>query len=62
MFGFYRVCSAVPQVRIADVRYNASEIESLYFEAAENGAAVVVFPELSLTSASCGNIFFQQDL
>ena len=45
MFGFYRVCSAVPQVRIADVRYNASEIESLYFEAAENGAAVVVFPE-----------------
>lgn len=62
MFGFYRVCCAVPQVRIADVKYNAAEIESLYLEAAENGAAAVVFPELSLTSASCGDIFFQHDL
>ncbi len=62
MFGFYRVCSAVPQVCIADVKYNAAEIESLYFEAAENGAAAVVFPELALTSASCGDIFLQHNL
>ena len=62
MFGFYRVCCAVPQLRIADVKYNAAEIESFYIEAVAAGAAVVVFPELSLTSASCGDIFLQHDL
>ena len=62
MFGFYRICCAVPQIRIADVRYNAAEIESLYMEACENGAAAVVFPELSLTGATCGNVFYQKNL
>ena len=62
MFGFYRICCAVPQLRIADVQFNAAEIESLYLEAAENGAAAVLFPELSLTGASCGNIFYQKTL
>lgn len=62
MFGFYRICCAVPQLRLADVQFNAAEIESLYIEAAENGAAAVLFPELSLTGASCGNIFYQKSL
>lgn len=62
MFGFYRVCCAVPQLKIADVKYNAAEINSLYCEACEKGASAVVFPELSLTSASCGDIFRQNEL
>ncbi|MBR2508821.1 MAG: NAD(+) synthase [Lentisphaeria bacterium] len=62
MFGFYRICCAVPQLRIADVKYNAAEIESLYKEACENGAGAVLFPELALTSASCGDLFYQYDL
>lgn len=62
MFGFYRICCAVPQLRIADVKYNASEIESLYQEACENGARAVLFPELALTSASCGDLYYQYDL
>ncbi len=62
MFGFYRICCAVPQVRIGDMQYNGAEISGLYFEAAEQGACVMLSPELSLTSASCGDIFYQSDL
>ena len=62
MFGFYRICCAVPHVRTGDVRYNAAEIESLYLEAGENGAAAVLFPELALTSASCGELFYHSEL
>ena len=62
MFGFYRICCAVPHVRTGDVRYNAAEIESLYLEASENGAAAVLFPELALTSASCGELFYHSEL
>ncbi len=62
MYGFYRVCSAVPQLRIADAEYNAAEIRSLYLEASENGAAAVIFPELSLSAATCGDIFYQNRL
>ena len=45
-FGFIKVASAVPQVKVADCEWNISQIEQLMSEADENGASVIVFPEL----------------
>ena len=62
MYGFYRVAAASPVLKVADVTFNLNEMMRLYREAAYQGAAVVLFPELSLTGATCGDLFFQQKL
>ena len=48
-FGYLKVAAAVPHVRVADCRWNAGRAVELIGRAAERGAALVVFPELSLT-------------
>lgn len=59
MFGYYRLASAVPQLRIADVDYNVHQLIAGFREAASRQAAAVVFPELGITGYSCGDLFFQ---
>ena len=61
-YGYYRVAAAVPRVRVADVDFNASELVAAARQTSEQGASVVVFPELSITSASCADLFFQPRL
>ena len=61
-YGFIRVAAAVPELKVADCRYNAGKISELIRAAAEQGAAAVVFPELSLTAYSCGDLFHQHSL
>ena len=56
-YGFVRVATAVPDVKTADPYYNATQIISLIKKAAGDNADMVVFPELSLTAASCGDLF-----
>ncbi len=58
-YGFIRTAAAVPAVRVADVNYNAAEICRLAEEAFNMGVSLIVFPELSLTGASCGDLFTQ---
>ena len=60
MYGFVKVASAVPQVRVADVKYNVEQIVSMMMEADNNGVHVVVFPELSMTGSTCADLFRQQ--
>ncbi len=60
MFGFYRVASAVPEMRVADVDFNAAEITRLMREADSRKASLVVFPELAISGYTCGDLF-QQD-
>ena len=62
MNGFYRVAAASPELKVADVTFNLNEMMRLYRDAAYQGAALVRFPELSLTGASCGDLFFQERL
>ena len=62
MFGFYRLAAAVPQLRCGDVVYNLAQLQTLYRRAAELGAAAVVFPELSITGYTCGDLFQQERL
>ena len=57
MFGFYRIATCVPRLKIADIRYNVQQILELSASAAEKSASVVLFPELAVTSYSCGELF-----
>ena len=61
-YGYYRLAAAVPQVRVADVDFNTDKLVAAAQEAARGGASVAVFPELSLTSASCADLFSQSRL
>lgn len=61
-YGFVRVAAAVPSVKTAAPSYNATRITALIKKAAGDNADVVVFPELSLTAASCGDLFFKREL
>lgn len=56
-YGFIRVASAVPRVKIADCQWNISHIERMIEEAEENYASIIVFPELSITGYTCGDLF-----
>ena len=58
-FGFVKVAAATPLVKIADCHANAEAIDKMTAEAMERGASVVVFPELSLTGYTCGDLFLQ---
>lgn len=57
MFGFYRIASCVPELRVADVPFNLDRILSLAREASSQNASVILFPELSLSAYSCGDLF-----
>ncbi len=54
-----RVVSAVPQLRVGDVRFNAQQMIAMIREQPDSG--VIVFPELSVTGYTCGDLF-QSDL
>jgi NAD+ synthase (glutamine-hydrolysing) len=61
-FGYVRVAAAVPQMRVADCHYNASQIKLQITEAIQEGVQVVCFPELSITGYTCADLFFTQQL
>lgn len=61
-FGFIRVAAASPKVKVADCDYNLSEIMGLIDNAINEHVQIICFPELSLTSYSCGDLFFQTAL
>ena len=62
MKDFARIAAASPLVKPADPERNADEIVKLMGEAAAAGADSVVFPELSVTGCTCGDLFFRPDL
>ncbi|MGP1602417.1 nitrilase-related carbon-nitrogen hydrolase, partial [Treponema sp.] len=61
-YGFFRAACASPQVKIADCEHNADEIIKLLKRAEKDGAECMVFPELSITGASCADLFLQTGL
>lgn len=60
--GFLRVAAATPQVRVADVEFNREEICRLIEDGRKRNAKIMVFPELSLTAYTCGDLFIQKPL
>ncbi|MGZ3181377.1 MAG: NAD(+) synthase [Telluria sp.] len=60
--GFARVAVGMPQCRVADPEFNAKETIGLARKAAAQGAALVAFPELGLSTYTCGDLFHQRAL
>lgn len=60
MFGFYRIASVCPALKVADTEYNTEEIIRCGLLAKNEGAAVVVFPELCITGYTCSDLFHQE--
>lgn len=61
-YGFVKVAAAVPLVQVADCFYNIEKIEGLMRQASEKGVQIIAFPELSVTSYTCLDLFAQQTL
>jgi len=60
--GFVRVAAIQTPLRLADPAANAREILDAARRAAARGAAVALFPELSLTGYTCEDLFQSRDL
>ena len=62
MQGILRVAAAVPHLYLGNVDKNVEAHLEKIAEAKEKNASLVVFPELSLTGATCGDLFRQRTL
>ena len=60
--SYIRVASACPAIKVADINFNINEIISTIDKAAEVGTEIIVFPELSITGYTCGDLFRQRIL
>ncbi len=60
--GFIKTCAVSPKIRVADVFANLAECKRLAVSAAERGAKLIVFPELTLTGATAGDLFLTKRL
>ena len=60
--GFIRAAVCVPEVRVADVSFNAEQTIGLAKEAAAKKALFALFPELGLSAYSNEDLFHQEAL
>jgi len=60
--NFIRTAVALPEVRVADPEFNATQTISLLNKSAEQRAILTVFPELGVSAYSCEDLFHQQAL
>src|SRR5947207_8819245 len=60
--GFLRTAVVSPELRVADVSFNTSQIVEALAQAARQGCQVAVFPELAITGYTCGDLFYQAHL
>jgi len=61
-YGFVKVATASPRLKVANPKYNTEEMIKLVKEADSKGTALIVFPELSITGYTCADLFFQNQL
>jgi NAD+ synthase (glutamine-hydrolysing) len=54
-----RIASCAPDLRVADIDYNTTSICQIMERATKEGASILLFPELSLTGYTCGDLFTQ---
>ena len=62
MLDYIRLACISPAVHVANCHKNADDICQWIKKADEDGCDVVLFPELSLTGYTCGDLFFQKTL
>ncbi len=61
-YGFIRVASAAPNIKVADTHYNTEQIIKMVDRSIQQKAAILVFPELCITGYTCSDLFFQTRL
>ncbi len=59
---FLKAAAVSPDLKVADPAYNAAQIIQTIQAHAEKGTELLVFPELSLSGYTCGDLFFQSAL
>ncbi len=62
MYGFFRVGAAVPELKVADCGFNTKEILNVIEQAKKKNIRALVFPELCISSYTCGDLFLQKTL
>ena len=60
--GWIKIACVTPSLHVADCTYNSQMMADAMHTAANHGAVLVVFPELSITGYTCGDLFFQASL
>lgn len=55
--GFLRVAAGVPNVKVASCQENAINIETILKKESHKDISLYIFPELCLTSVSCGDLY-----
>ncbi len=55
-----RLAVVVPEVRVADVAFNAAQIQHALASLKASNPDWIIFPRLCLTGASCGDLFHQK--
>ena len=60
--GFIRIGAAVPHLKVADVDFNISAMIDLIKKARTEGVQVLIFPEMSITGYTIGDLVQQQAL
>lgn len=61
-YGFIKVATAIPKVKVANPEYNKEQIISLIDQAASENVNILATPELSISSYTCADLFFQDVL
>lgn len=61
-FGLFRVAAASPLVKVGDVRRNIDEMIRYIDKARAKEVSLLVFPELSVTAYTCGDLFGESAL
>ncbi len=57
MKDFYRIVAITPHVSVANPKTNAEELLQRFRKMSRDGLCLAVAPELSLTGATCGDLF-----
>ena len=59
---FIKVGAACPKTKVADIAYNIENIYTCIEDAKKQNIKFLVFPELSVTSYTCGDLFLNSSL
>lgn len=60
--GYVKVATCSNEIKVCDVEYNSLTVKQNIELAYSKGANIIVFPELCLSGATCGDLFFQKPL
>lgn len=60
--NFIKVGAACPLTKVADIQFNIENIKKCIEESMAKHCKIIVFPELSITSYTCGDLFTQNHL